>query len=312
MRDMSFDVASHSHSNYNLTWLTLASMFNRAHVADLPTVQSASTTLAEFRLLTQAINHGRVLDELEATGYEVVSIPSGFSSTTLYSADRVLDSGQMADFEFELMQQGALHGILPDLQASWLIGQHRDRILTTFDQLGALANERTDHPRFVFAHILSPHPPIAFGPNGEPVDGWPCFPDKCGIFFPGQSLGEVALSATRDQVEFIDRKVVETANLIMSRSERPPVIVFFSDHGYRLDQTDADENLRSFLVAFTPGHPGTLPDDVTPINIIPRILNAYSGSRIPLGTEESYWVDQLRVVGHGRPLELIPWVVRDP
>jgi hypothetical protein len=57
--------------------------------------------------------------------------------------------------------------------------------------------------------------------------------------------------------------------------------------------------LRSLLLARTPGHPGLFPDDATPINMLPRILNAYAGSSLPLATEESYWTDREGIPAHG-------------
>lgn len=312
MRSLGFDVATDSHSNYNTTVLTVPSMFNMAQVTDLPGVTSSDSLRSEYRALSRAIDHARALDAIRAAGYETVSIPSGFSSVAVYSADRVIDGGQLTDFEYSVLQQGALPHIWPDVVGPWLIGQHRDRVMTTFDTLGELAAERTDHPRFVFAHVLSPHAPIAFGPKGEPRDGWPCFPEVCGIYDGGQRFGDDALEPIRDQVVFLNTVIARTAEQIQTNSQRAPVIVFFSDHGSRYDYADPDETLRSFLIASTPAHPNLFPDDTTPVNIIPRILNAYAGSGIPLASEESFWADLRKNENGGPPFELVPWVVRAP
>ena len=89
--------------------------------------------------------------------------------------------------------------------------------------------------------------------------------------------------------------------------------MFFSDHGSRYDFDDPDEMFRSFLIAQTPGHPQLLPDDATPMNILPRILNAYAAADLPLASEESYWVDQRKIEFHGRRFDPVPWpVVRAP
>ena len=44
-------------------------------------------------------------------------------------------------------------------------------------------------------------------------------------------------------------------------------------------------------MASTPGHADLFPDDATPINILPRLLNAYFDADLPLAREDSYWVD---------------------
>ena len=64
--------------------------------------------------------------------------------------------------------------------------------------------------------------------------------------------------------------------------------------------------LRNLFIASTPGRSGLFPDDVTPINLIPRLLNGYLGTDHPLATEESYLVDldALRTKGY---LPLVAW-----
>ena len=308
MDGLGFEVATQSHSNYNGTELTLASMFNVSQIADLPDVADhrAHTPQGQTRALTTAINQARTLDTLRALGYEIVTVPSLVSSVTLYGADRVIDGGQMSSFELEIFREGLLPLILPDVQRKEFIDQHRDRINATFDRLGELAAERTDHPRFVLAHLLTPHAPIVFGPAGEPRYGWPCFPTECSMFDGGQIYGRAVLAPFRDQIQYLDTKVEAAARQVIAKSERPPVIIFFSDHGSRHDFDNRDEMLRSFFVSSTPGRPGLFPDDVTPINIIPRLLNAYAGTDLPMATEESYVVD-MRTVETTGMLNLIPW-----
>jgi hypothetical protein len=82
---------------------------------------------------------------------------------------------------------------------------------------------------------------------------------------------------------------------IQRQSARPPVIVVFSDHGFRSDSSIPDEMFRSLFLASTPGHPGLFPDDTTPINMLPRLLNTYAGTSLPMATEESYWTDILSI-----------------
>jgi hypothetical protein len=311
MRTMGFDLSANSHSNYNLTSLTLASMFNVEHAATLPGFAESDTNVAESRALSTAINRGRALSALEETGYEIVSIPSGFTGVTLYDADRVLDSGQLTDFEVSVTQQGPIPRILSHVPRDWLLGQVRGRITSTFDRLSELASERADHPRFVFAHVISPHAPPVFGPDGETRDGWPCYPLTCTLWYGGQVYGDDALAPFADQVAYMDRQMATAADAIIEKSERPPVIVFFSDHGSRHDFDDTDEMFRSFLLASTPGHPRLLPDDATPINILPRLLNAYAGTDMAVATEESYWVDQRKIEFHGRRFDLVPHAVVD-
>lgn len=309
MKSLGFEPSRLSHSNYNLTALTLGSMLNMRQVRDVPGLFDAPMSpVAQYRGLARAINTGSALDALHAQGFEIVTVPSQVTNVTLYAADRVMDSGQMTEFEYELMKAGSLRRILPEAQRSWLVGQHRDRVEATFERLADLAEERADHPRFILAHIMAPHVPIAFGRNGEVRSGWPCIPGVCSIFYGGQAYGDDIIAPIRDQVAYIDSLVADTARRIQAASQHPPVIVFLSDHGGRHDFDDADEMLRSFFVAYTPGQPRLFPDDVTPVNLIPRLLDAYGDAGLPLTTEESYWVDMDALQTAG-PLSFIQWPI---
>ena len=86
---------------------------------------------------------------------------------------------------------------------------------------------------------------------------------------------------------------------IQAKSSRPPVIVIFSDHGTRFWPEDKAEMFHSLFLAATPGHPGLFPDDNTPVNVLTRLLNAYTGASYPLAGEESYWLDTRQVDAKG-------------
>ena len=57
-------------------------MFSMAKVKDLPAVMDRLKPV-EIRALKNAINSGRGLTALERVGYEIISIPSASSSTSL-------------------------------------------------------------------------------------------------------------------------------------------------------------------------------------------------------------------------------------
>ena len=105
-------------------------------------------------------------------------------------------------------------------------------------------------------------------------------------------------------IRYLNTLVVDAVSKIVSKSPRPPVVVVMSDHGSRY--FDRSEMLRNLFIAATPGHPDLFAGDVTPINLIPRLLNAYTGTGLPLATEESYEVDLSAVPAKGY-LPLVPF-----
>ena len=300
MTDLGFDVANQSHSNYNVTDLTLASMFNAKHIRDFPELVNVPHGVqGQYRALAVAIDRSAALDQFRDRGYEIVTVPSPFTNVTLASADRVLDSGGVTEFEVSLATTLRTRHLLPDRQRRWFTDSLRSETLKAFDQTADLAVERGGPPKLVFTHVMSPHPPITFAADGSPLDAWPCFPETCSIWIAGARYGSALPPLVAGQVNHLNRLVFETVAAIQNASERPPVIVVFSDHGNRHDFADHDEMLRSLLLTSTPGHEGLFPDDASPINVIPRIANAYHDARMPLLSEESYFVDMGTVNSRG-------------
>ena len=298
--DLGFDVARKSTANYNMTLLTLASLLNHQPISDLPGIDPDRPALDQYRDLARALNHGRVIDELHAFGYETVSIPSTFGQTALWAADTVLDSGQLDAFEYTLFRHPPLRGLLPSLQRSWLVAQYRDRLMTTFDRLAELSSTGSDRPRFILAHLLAPHPPLVLGPDGEARDVWACYPNECEFWDSGWSSGvDVVVPAMRDQMAYVNRRLLDTVRTIQEMSDRPPIIVVFSDHGYRHLPEDREETLRNLFAVYAPGQPDLFPEDATPINLFPRLLNAYLHAGLDLEEESSWWVDSSTLDSRG-------------
>jgi hypothetical protein len=300
MTNLGFDVASKAHSNYSVTNLTLASMLNATHIRDLPELAGAPGGVQDqYRAVAGAINRSSALDPLRDRGYEIVTVPSPFTNVMLSSADRVLDSGGVTEFDASLATTLRTRHLLPDPQRRWFSDAIRNRTLAAFDRTAALAGERDGPPKLVFTHVMSPHAPFVFAADGSPVDAGDCFPEMCSVWDSGMDHGTELPRLVAGQVNHLNRLVVDTVSEILAASERPPVIIVFSDHGHRHDWDDHDEMLRSLLLTHTPGEPGLFPDDASPINVIPRIANAYHDAEMPLAGEESYFVDMVTVNNRG-------------
>jgi len=300
MANVGFDVAVDSRSNYNLTALTLASMFNGRQLVDL-IVNTPATAAAQAHVLTRLINDGRLLDDARAKGYEIVSLPSPIGYVTLFAADRMVDVPNMTEFEFALTEQDVIRRIAPEARQDFFLEQHRQRIRSTFDALRQLPSETSGRPRLVFAHLLLPHVPIAFGASGEAVMVEGCVWTACPA---GQTLSEDLRDAYVAQVSYTNELVTTTARAIIEASARPPVIVFFSDHGTRLTPSDPDLVFHNLTVSYTPGQPDLLPSRTTPVTILPRIFNAYLGTNEALAPDISYAISP--TPGGFFPLEALP------
>jgi hypothetical protein len=153
--------------------------------------------------------------------------------------------------------------------------------LTNFESLAAQA--RSPGPKFVFAHFLPPHHPYLFDHEGN-VLRRAIFSDQ---FEYQKKLWEDRASY-RDQLIFVNQRIVEAIDEILKDSLQTPVIVLLSDHGPNLQQ-DLSRNehrrirLANLTAVLLPGaSAGTIPDNATPVNLLRRIFNLYFDSELPI------------------------------
>jgi hypothetical protein len=143
-----------------------------------------------------------------------------------------------------------------------------------------------------------------FRSDGSLAEVPECYWEYCYLDEP---LGESLRTAFHEQLTFTNARTASVLHEIVARSKQPPVIVVFGDHGFRHWYSDGAETFQSFFMSYTPGHPGLFPEAATPINILPRILNAYRGTEMPLASEDS-WTVSYDQNGY---FPMRPWVESD-
>lgn len=275
-----FKVAANSRANYNYTRLTLATMLNMRHALDMPEL-TAVTMPDERRRFTQAIEFPSAFRLLREDGYAIHVIATPFSALSPRVAQSTEHPYLLNYFEVRRLDLAARRGPLGRFMAPILESTHRAGVTQAFADLRELARPG-DRPRLIWAHLMIPHPPFLFGANGEPRSLSSCFP-SCG-FWDGtreQLARSDFAAAASDQVEFTNRELVHAIDLIIGEATQPPVIILLSDHGSRHSFDNTDEMFRTLFAAYTPGHPRLFEDDVSPIVVFPRLLNAYLDHDVP-------------------------------
>jgi hypothetical protein len=126
-------------------------------------------------------------------------------------------------------------------------------------------------PKFVFVHLVIPHPPYVFGPTGGPAA-----PDAEGISANRQSAIHY-----RDQVIYISSRMREIVPRIIANSAVPPIIVIQGDHGPTV-HGDARDRMRILNVYYLPGVDSQVYATITPVNTFRVIFNAYFGQHLEL------------------------------
>ena len=107
------------------------------------------------------------------------------------------------------------------------------------------------------------------------------------------------MSAAFEYATFAGREAIEMVDAILADPRTDPVIVVLSDHGTDTgfdgrDPFGSDLNERSsnVLAVRTPDHPHLLPAKTTPINVLPRILNAYMHTDLPYHSDTTWAWDR--------------------
>lgn len=316
-----FYVAGESRSNYCQTFLSLATSLNMTYLDDL-----AGRVGAESMSRRPAVNmiwYNDVMRFLKRFGYTTVAFSSGWWGTEITNADVYLTPRWQPDFF-----QVELIGMTPLPFVAGQMGlqgeQHRahgERILYTLDKLVELSE--LDGPLFVFAHVVAPHPPFVFGRRGEEIEPESRFTLRDGdqIVGKGSLTQDEYVRRYRDQLIYVNDRVRQTIDGILSGSERPVIIILQADHGpgSTLDWDDVDRtNLKerfSILNAyyFPDEASVALYDGITPVNTFRLVFNHYFGADYELLRDESYFstysrpyafmnvtdeVDDIRGTGH--------------
>jgi len=174
LQDSGFYVTKNSHSNYAETFLALASTLNMKYVNYLSDVVGEESL--DQRIPYQMISNNQVMKDLKSIGYEIYNFDSGWWGTrSLEIADANLCSkNQNMDFHtLHALKQisifRAFDIFIKDPSSEIFHEERRDRILCQFSDITKIKQE-TEKPVFVFMHVMAPHDPYVFGPDGEEVD----------------------------------------------------------------------------------------------------------------------------------------------
>jgi hypothetical protein len=287
-----FAVASRSHTNYHDTTLTLTSMLSGQYLAALPELADRPTDrAAEYRLMNRALNGARLLDDLRARGYTIIDSPSAYGPAELFSADVHMSTGTFNHFDERILSRTYLEDVLPVLMPGLVDDWRRDAVLAPMRSVGSVAEFHSASPLFMFAHVLSPHPPFLFDASGGLPEVEACYAAGCSRWTTERQVLGISPSAYRDllagQIQFVNGKVLEMVDRVAVQ-DPTAIIVLFGDHGIRFDAGVSVEYFRNFFAARTPGHKGLFPDDVSPVNVLTAIENAYLGTTFPIREYEAW------------------------
>ena len=298
LKAMGFYVAHGSMSNFRWTRLSFPSFLNMEYLQDFP--ERFGTRPNQVWDIVLMIGPNRVRQELECLGYVTVALETGHFETEWNDADYFLHremnavgGGQARSinrlehlflkttavrlaYDGVAVSRAAHPPEALDQSIDW-----RERILFVFDQMADIP--ALPAPKLVYVHIISPHPPFVFGPNGEPVNEADFETSGTG---PARELP--LLDAYEDQVTYLNKRLLESLQIILAQSDPTPIIVLMGDHGWAdRNMEDKLSILNAYLVP--PEAAERLYPTITPVNSFRVIFDAVFGGSYGLLEDRSYY-----------------------
>jgi hypothetical protein len=295
LRKRGFFLPPASRPNYLRTIHSLSSSLNMQYLDDMSKTMGNSSLWWPLKD-TFANNETRKF--LESQGYKTVTVASGWGLTTITDVDEYRQPYPIFLNEFEEFFIGhtnlSLFSFLEDLGVSFpSYDTHRQIVLYGFEQLKNIAE--LDSPKFTFVHIVSPHPPFIFDAEGNPIypDYLFTLADNRFLITPPSKYQKGYL----DQLSFVNNQVLEVVDTILEKSITPPIIIIQGDHGPGIfidSQSSAPpcfyERFSILNAYYLPGiDPGTIPQDITPVNTFRMIFNFYFSADLEFLPNHQYF-----------------------
>jgi len=156
----------------------------------------------------------------------------------------------------------------------------------------------SERPRFIFVHILAPHPPFVLAADDKfhrPAGPFGYWDGSDYMTYCGKPADYAKGYA--NQAADIDRLMLAALDQILAKETTKPIIVIQGDHGskMRLDQNDLSKtdvtecfkNLEAFYVP-DPIRADLYPG-ITPVNEFRLILNDLFGEKLPMLPDRSWY-----------------------
>ena len=170
LQDHGFTTLPDSHANYVRTTISLATTLNMEHLDQLITPLNPDSR--SFRPLDDLLLGPTVPRQFQALGYRYIHIGSWYDATDVDpSADVNYNWEGTSDFLEQLYAASAGPALTKRLHLASVVPthseEHYEHAAFGLEKLDDMVDE--PGPKFVFGHVLLPHPPYVFDTRRQPV-----------------------------------------------------------------------------------------------------------------------------------------------
>ncbi len=314
LTQMRFYVAACSRPNYTFTYASLSALLNmryvpQAYANDDPSKFSDSG-------FWSILKNDEVRKQLKSAGYKTVAFQEEYPLLEFDDSDVLIGRNHSSIkfnylYPFEIMYRQSTAAIILNaldpkgrisqyfqvkpasqrtnsVDLSGIAGELRDQVAAHIISTQFMLDHITDvpaiaGPKFTYAHLIIPHLPYVFGPDGEIMTD------------PGYYGGDLGTPINRtyaekgyvNQIQYIDKRIVPILKTIISKSKNPPIIILMGDHG--LEGANRQTNLLAFYLPKN-GNVKLYPT-ISPVNTFRLIFDEYFGANYPLLPDQTYISD---------------------
>jgi hypothetical protein len=285
LKSLGFVIPDCAQSNYARTALSISSALHMDYIQNFsPLIKQGDQSL-DMPVYHDYIQHSPVRSHLAEFGYKMVAFETGYFWNEVTDADiyiiandnpleKVKKGKDVSEFEVMYLRTTAFRTV-DELESKFTQNlvknirtpeeKHHDQVVFALDQLEQVP--LLPGKKFVYAHIVAPHAPFVFSPDGR-------F-DSTGAVNPGY------LHA----ISYVNSRVIPIVKSIIEKSRVPPVIIIQGDHGW-----DADHRMQILNAYYLPnGGSEKVYPTITPVNSFRTVFNQYFGDAYPKLDDVSYF-----------------------
>lgn len=307
LRGKGFFIAEKSHCNYSWTHLCLAAIFNLEYLQDLLPAGYGDAAPEEYRerykyfvaqMGADYVRQSRVRRLLEALGYRVITVDTGSAVTRQIASEKIRFAEPLTSFEQALIRKTVFWPLVEILETratrregvAGAAAPAVNRNVRLLRELPVVAEAAG--PKFVFYHVMAPHPPLCFDENGNVVRPHPVFEATSWLVDCQRIPGYREFYRARYPLNVAGLNVRLEAALddLWRKTEGQAVVILQSDHGSQLGmdpfdaaKTDVPERFGILNAIYVPARyecPG-LAEDLSAVNTFRVVFRAVFGLDLP-------------------------------
>jgi len=268
-----------STSNYSQTHLSLSSMLNLSYL-DIPKSIKTSRDIT-YNL----IKNNRSGKFLQKQGYDYYHFISGWGGN---QESDIADFNVSGDFSFFGLTDNTLI-FLTKTGFSKITRKDKKakRIINKLDEVDYLLNKESKIPKYLFVHLLLPHPPYVFDESFNPLLETPTRSEHGDVWLEKENYIQSIKATNSMIIKYVLGKYI-------SNESKNNIIILSSDHGTNYNLSKGNNDLKSKqerLGNFTAIHNLNVDINImsSPVNLYRILFNELFHTNLDTLTHKSYF-----------------------